>query len=140
MSQVAFFDTNVLIYMHDSRVPHKQETARRLFRRHFYARTFVISTQVLQEFYVTVSKEVFNITSGRAKEITMRYAELDVLAIQPAHILEAVDLHVRRKLSFWDSLIVVAARAAGASTLYSEDLGHGQIYDGVRVENPFVAQ
>jgi predicted nucleic acid-binding protein len=53
-------------------------------------------------------------------------------------VIAAIDLHNRYKLSFWDGLILVAAKAADASLVWSEDLGHGQVYDGVRVENPFL--
>ena len=138
MSELAFFDTNVLIYMHDAGAGYKRETALRLFRRHLYSETLVISTQVLQEFYVTASRKFGNIKSGHAKAITAEYARLNVLAISPEHVVSAIDVHSRHQLSFWDSLILVGARAAGAKLVLSEDFGHGRVYDGVRVENPFV--
>jgi predicted nucleic acid-binding protein len=138
MSELAFFDTNVLIYMHDHRAVYKREVALSLFRRHLYARTLVISTQVLQEFYVNVSRKMENIKSGQAKAIVAEYARLNVLAIRPQHVLAAIDLQTLHKLSFWDSLILVGAKAGRASLLLSEDLAHGRVYDGVRVENPFV--
>jgi predicted nucleic acid-binding protein len=132
MSELAFFDTNVLIYMHDPRAAYKRDVALGLFRRHLYSKTLVISTQVLQEFYVTVSRKIENIKSGQARAITAEYARLHV------HVLEAIDLHGRYKLSFWDGLILAAAKAANASLVLSEDFSHGQVYDGVRAENPFV--
>jgi predicted nucleic acid-binding protein len=138
MSELAFFDTNVLTYMHDARAPYKRDVALSLFRRHLYSKTLVISTQVLQEFFVTLSRKIENIRSGQAKAITTQYARLNVLVILPEHVLAAIDLHSRYKLSFWDSLVIVAAKAANASLVLSEDLGHGQLYDGVRVENPFL--
>jgi predicted nucleic acid-binding protein len=138
MSELAFFDTNVLIYMHDPRAAYKRDVALGLFRRHLYSKTLVISTQVLQEFYVTVSRKIENIKSGQARAITGEYARLHVLTIRPEHVLEAIDLHGRYKLSFWDGLILAAAKAANASLVLSEDFSHGQVYDGVRAENPFV--
>ena len=140
MSVLAFFDTNVLVYMHDPRAAYKRDVALHLFRRHLYAETLVISTQVLQEFYVTVSRKIENIKSGQARAITAEYARLNVLTISPQHMLQAIDLRSRHQLSFWDGLILVGAKAAGASLLLSEDLAHGRVYDGVRVENPFVTQ
>ena len=140
MSALAFFDTNVLVYMHDPRAAYKRDVALQLFRRHLYSETLVISTQVLQEFYVTISRKLENIKSGQARAITAEYARLNVLTISPQHVLQAIDLQSRHKLSFWDSLILVSARAVGASLLLSEDLAHGRVYDGVRVENPFVTQ
>ena len=140
MSVLAFFDTNVLVYMHDPRAAYKRDVALHLFRRHLYAETLVISTQVLQEFYLTVSRKLENIKSGQARAITAEYARLNVLTISPQHVLQAIDLRSRHQLSFWDGLILVGAKAAGASLLLSEDLAHGRVYDGVRVENPFVTQ
>jgi predicted nucleic acid-binding protein len=138
MSGLAFFDTNILIYMHDRNAAYKRDVALSLFRRHLYSHTLVISTQVLQEFYVNVARKTENIRSGQARGIIAEYARLNVVTIRPSHVVDAIDLHAKYKLSFWDSLILVAAKAADASLVLSEDLGHGQIYDGVRVENPFV--
>ena len=140
MSELAFFDTNVLVYMHDARAGYKHEVALRLFRRHLYSETLVISTQVLQEFYVTASRKIENLKSGEARAITEEYARLNVVTVSTQQVLEAVDLHLRHQISFWDGLILAAAKAAGASFLLTEDLAHGRVYDGVRVENPFVTQ
>jgi len=60
------------------------------------------------------------------------------LTIQPDHILQAIGVESRYQISFWDSLILVGAKAAQAVLVLSEDMGHGQTYDGVRVENPFL--
>jgi predicted nucleic acid-binding protein len=134
-----FFDTNVLIYIHDQRFPYKRDIARRIYLRHLYEKSIVISTQVLQEFYTILTSKIKQVPPKQAETLTAQLAELYVVSIQPAHVLEAISLHTRHRLSFWDSLILVAAKAADASLVLSEDLGHGQTYDGVRVENPFVA-
>jgi predicted nucleic acid-binding protein len=133
-----FFDTNVLVYVHDRRFPYKRDLARRIYARHLYEKTIVISTQVLQEFYAILTGKIRQVPAGQAKALTAQLADLSVVAIQPLHVIAAIDLHTRYKLSFWDGLILVAAKAADASLVLSEDLGHGQVYDGVRVENPFV--
>jgi predicted nucleic acid-binding protein len=133
-----FFDTNVLIYMHDQRFPHKRDTARRIYLRHLYQKSIVISTQVLQEFYAILTSKVTHVPPRQAEALTAHLAELHVVRIQPSHVLEASRLHVRYKVSFWDSLILIAAKAGNASLVLSEDLCHEQTYDGVRVENPFV--
>jgi predicted nucleic acid-binding protein len=75
-----------------------------------------------------------------AKKLVSYLAELRVVTIDADHIIAAIDMHARYRISFWDSLIVVGAKAARASLILSEDLGHMQVYDGVRVENPFVTQ
>jgi predicted nucleic acid-binding protein len=62
------------------------------------------------------------------------------LTIQPDHVLQAIGVQTRYQISFWDSLILAGAKAAQAFLVLSEDLGHGQTYDGVRVENPFLMQ
>jgi predicted nucleic acid-binding protein len=133
-----FFDTNVLIYLHDQRSPYKREIARRIYLRHLYEKSIVVSTQVLQEFYTTLTTKIKQLSPKQAQTLTAQLAELHVVSIQPSHVLEAIALHTRHRLSFWDSLILIAAKAANAKLVMSEDLGHGQTYDGVRVENPFV--
>ncbi|MEO7143565.1 MAG: PIN domain-containing protein [Bryobacteraceae bacterium] len=134
MSGVCFFDTNVLVYIHDATAPDKQNTAEALFRTHFYNRTLAISTQVLQEFYVTVSRKI---SPDAAALLTGEYADLNPITIQPADILEAIRLQKRWKIAFWDALILASAKAAGAEVLYTEDFSSGQHYDGINAQNPF---
>jgi len=137
---MVFFDTNVLVYVHDQRSPYKREVARRLYSAHLYGGSIALSTQVLQEFFVTVTQKAQQIPVREARSLVSHLAGLNVVRIEPEHVLSAIDLHARYRLSFWDSLIIVAAKSAGAQAVLSEDLGHGQIYDGVRVENPFLTQ
>lgn len=133
-----FFDTNVLLYLYDHRFPEKRRVARTLVERFFGDRAASISTQVLQEFFVAATKKTRLLSVAQAAEEVALYSQLDgLLTIQPAHILEAIQIHIGDGLSFWDSLILAAARATAASVLYSEDLTHGRVYAGVRVENPF---
>jgi predicted nucleic acid-binding protein len=101
---------------------------------------FRISTQVLQEFYVTTTRKVRSLLSP---EVTLRYvarfSEWPVVAIDASAVLEAAQLCIAAQLSFWHSLILIAARRSGAQVLYSEDLQHGEVVLGVRIVNPFRA-
>jgi predicted nucleic acid-binding protein len=137
---MVFFDTNVLVYVHDQHSPFKREVARRLYSAHLYGGSIALSTQVLQEFFVTVTRKAQQIPVREARNLVSHLAGLNVVSIEPAHVVSAIDLHARHQLSFWDSLIIIAAKSAGAQLVLSEDLGHGQTYDGVRVENPFLTQ
>jgi len=137
---MVFFDSNVLVYVHDQRFPHKRETARRLYAEYLYQDAIALSTQVLQEFFVTITRKTGQVSVTEAKQLVSHLAGLRVVTIDADHIVAAIDLHTRYRISFWDSLIVVGAKAARASLILSEDLDQMQVYDGVRVKNPFVTQ
>ena len=139
MTDTAFFDTNLFVYLYDARVPQKREIAQDLFKRYFGIRKGAMSTQVLQEFFVAVTRKTGLLTVAEAAAAVADFSALDNLVIvQPHHILEAIRLHLKLRISFWDGLILAAAKAASASLLYSEDLSPGRVYEGVRVENPFL--
>jgi len=137
---MVFFDSNVLVYVHDQRFPRKRETARRLYASYLYQDAIALSTQVLQEFFVTITRKARLMSVGEAKNLVAYLAGLRVVTIDTGHIIAAINLHSRYQLSFWDSLIIVAAKTARAAVVLSEDMGHMQVYDGVRVENPFATQ
>ena len=136
MTEAAFFDTNVLVYLFDARDPEKQRIARALFEAYIADKREVLSTQVLQEFYVTVSGKA-KLPTPVAARLVAEYTRLNVVVIGRYHILDAIDIHTRFRISFWDGLILAAAKSAGATMVYSEDFSHGQSYDGVEVRNPF---
>lgn len=136
--ECAFFDTNVLIYLHDEGQSAKQAVARELFRRHFLERRVALSTQVLQEFYVTITRKTVRMPVKQARALLADYAQMLLVTIHASHILQAIDWSDRYQVSFWDALILAAAKSAGATVVYSEDLSHTQNYGGVRVVNPFV--
>jgi predicted nucleic acid-binding protein len=139
MSVKAFVDTNVLVYAHDSSAAEKYERAKSLVQRLWTEKAGVVSTQVLQEFYVTVRKKVLRPCDvGTAKRWLSHYVNWRVIEIDGSTILEAIDIERRYQLSFWDALIVQAANRAGTTLLYSEDLNSDQRYGTVRVENPFL--
>lgn len=137
---VAFVDTNVLVYAHDGSDGDKQAIARDLLQRLWADRSGALSTQVLQEFYaVATSQHKLAMTHAEARELVRIYSEWPVILVEPAFILTASRLAEQHRLSFWDALIVEAARVAGATRLLTEDLQDGLVIDGVRIENPFRA-
>ncbi len=138
MAERAFFDTNLLIYLHDRRFPEKRRRAAEVFRKSLDTRDVCLSTQVLQEFFVAVTHKLANLPAEQARSLVAEFAQLHVITVRPHHILEAIDLKGRYRVSFWDGLILAAALSAGATVLYSEDFSHGQRYGGLRAENPFL--
>jgi predicted nucleic acid-binding protein len=130
-----FFDANVLVYAHAADEPQKRKVARKLLSGHLLDQIAVFSTQVLQEYFVAVTR--IGLPAEIAQRHVATYAQANVVQVTTELILAAVDLHRLHKLSFCDALIVRSARAAGCSVIFSEDMKHGQSYDGVRIENPF---
>jgi predicted nucleic acid-binding protein len=136
MSARSFFDTNVLAYADDKATPAKQKVAIELVAKHRRAGTGVLSLQVLQEYFVTATKKL-HIDPGIARRKVELLAEFDVVAPDLGDILAAIDLHRLHGFSFWDALVLQTAKRSGCSTLFSEDMQHGQEIDGVRIVNPF---
>jgi len=137
---LTFVDTNVLIYAYDSSEAVKQPLAQAALQELWATRQGVLSTQILQEFYsVATSKLKLAMSPADAREIVQLYSAWNVVLIEPSLILTASQLHEEHQLSFWDALVVEAARAAGADRLLTEDLTDGQEIEGVRIVNPFLA-
>jgi predicted nucleic acid-binding protein len=132
----SFFDTNVLIYADDKADPAKQQRALDLVAEHRRARTGVVSLQVLQEYFVTVTRKL-QVDARVARRKVELLAEFDVATPDVADILAAIDLHRLHGFSFWDALILRAAKQAGCSVLFSEDMQDTREIDGVRIVNPF---
>lgn len=133
-----FIDTNILIYAHDASAGTKHDRARALLRELWENRAGCLSIQVLQEFYVNVTRKVARpMSPDAAAQI------IADLGVWPVHrpdvddVLEAIRLQTSRQLSFWDAMILTSARRLGCETLWSEDMSHGQQYEGVTVINPF---
>ena len=136
--QLTFVDTNVLAYAHDRSETRKQPVAQAQLEELWRERTGVLSTQVLQELYVVATRKLATpMPRTTARKIVALYAEWPVVQIDVPLILAASDLEERHTLSFWDTLVVEAARRAGATRLLTEDLQAGRRIAGVRVENPF---
>jgi len=133
-----FVDSNVLLYAHDASETEKQPIARALLEELWANGSGVVSTQVLQEFYVVATRKfVPPIRRSEAREIVALYATWPVVQIDVGLILDAAALEDRFRLSFWDALIVEAARRAGAMRLASEDFQNGRRIAGIVIENPF---
>ena len=135
-----FVDTNVLVYAHDASEIEKQPIARAVLEELWADRSGGVSTQVLQEFYVVATRKFEPpMRRAEAREIVTLYATWSVVQIDVGLILDAAALEERAQLSFWDALIVEAARRAGAVRLVSEDLQAGRRIAGIGIENPFHA-
>jgi predicted nucleic acid-binding protein len=132
----SFFDTNVLIYADDKAVPAKQRRALELVAEHRRARTGVVSLQVLQEYFVTVTKKL-RVDAAIARRKVELLAEFDVAAPEVSDILAAIDLHRLHGFSFWDALVIRAANQAACSILFSEDMQDLREIDGLKIVNPF---
>ncbi len=140
MSDRYFVDTNILMYAHDASAGKKHERAKALVEQLWRDRTGVVSTQVLQELSVNLRQRVRRPLDPRAtRDIVADYLTWQVIVNSGQSILEAIELELRYQIPFWDALVVQAAQASGAETLYSEDLSDRQTYGSVRVVNPLRA-
>jgi predicted nucleic acid-binding protein len=133
-----FFDTNVLVYAFDEGEPEKRAVALALIEEHLVDGDGVISVQVLREFYSAVRREPQPLSNEVAATATRRLAGFSPLSEDIGMVLKAVRRAQEMSISLWDALIVEAALKAGADRLFTEDLQHGQIIEGMRVENPFL--
>ena len=132
-----FADTNVFVYVFDDDSPRKQEAARRLLDDQ--ADRVVLSTQVLGEFYVTVTRKLARpLSPRRAIEALDALCALPVRGLGANLVQSAVRRSASAQVSYWDALIIESALDAGATVLATEDLQHGQAFDRLRVVNPFL--
>jgi predicted nucleic acid-binding protein len=136
MSARSFFDTNVLVYADDKAAPAKQRRAIELVAEHRMARTGVVSLQVLQEYFVTVTRKL-RVDAGIARRKVELLAEFDVAVPNLTDILAAIDLHRLHGFSFWDALVLHSAKQAGCNTLFTEDMQQARKIGGVEIVNPF---
>ncbi|MBW1788441.1 MAG: PIN domain-containing protein [Deltaproteobacteria bacterium] len=139
MSDRHFVDTNILVYAHDLDAGKKHATARNLVSHLWESRAGVLSTQVLQEFYVTVTRKIsLPLSKPETRGILKNYFNWSLVVIDAPVIMQASEIEETRKLSFWDALILSAAFSANATTLLTEDLNHGQVIEGILIKNPFI--
>jgi predicted nucleic acid-binding protein len=140
MTDLYFVDTNVLVYARDSANPEKQESALDWIRQLWTSRAGRLSVQVLNEYYVTVTRKLQPGMSIRdAREDVRNLAAWRPLPLDDVVVESAWTVEDRFGLSWWDSLIVAAAQVAGCRFLLSEDLQHEQELDGITILNPFTA-
>jgi predicted nucleic acid-binding protein len=134
----AFVDSNVLVYAVSQDDPEKQSRAREIVAQGFTDGCFAISTQVMLEVYVNVTRKAkIGLPPREAFEYVRAFAEWPVIDMTPDLVLAALGLAERLKISPWDAAILEAARQAGCKRVLSEDLGDGQVYGGIVVEDPF---
>jgi predicted nucleic acid-binding protein len=133
-----FVDTNVLVYAYDRSAGVKRDIAGRILAELWVSGKGVLSVQVLQEFYVTITKKVKKpLGLAEARETTEDFLKWEVVANDGESILRAIAVQERHRLSFWDALIVQAALRSGANVLLTEDLGDGVVIEGLKITNPF---
>ncbi len=137
MSDKTFVDTNVLIYAHDIAGGAKHQTANTVLRKLWSERTGVISVQVLQEFYINVTRKIpVPLSKEAARQIVSSYA-IWCTETTAAEISAAFQIEDESQIGFWDALIVSSAAKSGASRILSEDFNAGQRIAGLVIENPF---
>ena len=137
----AFVDTNVLVYAFDRSAEAKQAAAERLLEELWERETGCLSVQVLQEFFVTITRKVprplsIDAAADRIREL----AVWRVFAPTAEDVLTAIALQRKTKLSFWDAMVIHAAAESGCDVLWTEDLSDGQTLRGVRIRNPFLVK
>ena len=136
MSARSFLDTNVLLYTDSVGAPAKQRRALELLAEQRLARTGVVSLQVLQEYFVAATRKL-TVDAGVARRKVELFANYHLVVLDVEDVLAAIDLHRLHQVSFWDALVVRAAKEGGCSVLYSEDLQHGFHIGELVITNPF---
>jgi len=133
-----FVDTNIFVYAYDLDAGIKHKIATALISDLWGTRQGVLSTQVLQEFYVTITRKVTKpIQRTQARRIVKTYTSWELVVNDPAIILQAGEIEEAYQLSFWDALIVSAAFSRSVVKILTEDLNHGQHIEGMLIHNPF---
>lgn len=133
-----FVDTNIVVYAYDADAKEKHNISSNILKELWHSGLGVISTQVLQEFFVIITKKIASpLDLKTAKEIIGDLSMWDVVVNNVEVILQAIEIHQQYRYLFWDSLIIAAAIRSGAGILLSEDFSDGQVIDGVKLKNPF---
>lgn len=136
--QLQFVDTNILVYAHDISAGEKYKLAREIVQQLWETEDGCLSIQVLQEFYVTATQKVpVPLDAPTASQIIRHLSYWKIHVPNEQDILEAINLHKRLTMSFWDAMILWSAKRLGCSIVWTEDLSPDQDYDGVKVVNPF---
>jgi len=141
MKDKIFLDTNIIVYAHDRSSGDKHADAREIMDYLWENRKGVISVQVLQEFFVCVTKKIFKpLLIKNARDILDYLSTWDVVANDKHITLKAIDIQERYQFSFWDSLIIQAAIQGQARIVLSEDLPGGQVVNDLKILNPFTEE
>jgi len=133
-----FVDTNVLVYAHDRSAGTKQAQAAALVERLWASGAGCLSVQVLQEFFVTITRKVPHVLDAAAAESLVRdFTSWTVFAPDEDDVVAAIALHRRAGIAFWDAMVLHSAAAMTCDVVWSEDLNPGQSFEGVTVRSPF---
>lgn len=136
-----FVDTNILVYAFDTSAGAKHAIAKRLLERLWDSGGGCLSVQILQEFFVNVTRKVAGpLPAHEAAERIREFATWNVFSPTSQDVLAAILLCKQARLNFWDAMVVEAAAELGCDVLWTEDLSDSQILRGVRVRNPFAAR
>jgi predicted nucleic acid-binding protein len=138
MSAKTFIDTNILVYAHDIDDRSKHELARDALRELWHEGTGLLSPQVLQEFYVTVTRKIATPLAKDAARLVVSTYAIWCVDVSSDDVTAAFRIEDEAKIGFWDALIIATASKAGAARILSEDLNAGQTVTGVLIENPFI--
>lgn len=141
MNVDCFLDTNIMLYAYDLEAENKHKIAKDIVRYFWDKRGALISTQVLQEFYVNVTRKIPKpLSLAKARSIVEQYQVWPIIANDTKSIIRASEIQERYQLSFWDSLIISSAETGGAKIVLSEDLSNNQYIAGICIQNPFLEQ
>lgn len=133
-----FVDANILIYAHDRSAGEKHTQAVGLLKQLWQERAGCLSIQVLQEFYVNVTRKVAQpLTPEAAAQIIADLSVWEVHSPNASDVISAIQLQTRYGLSFWDAMILISAQQLDCATVWSEDLNAGQLFGSAAVRNPF---
>ena len=138
-NSLAFVDTNILVYAFDRSEGKKHTLAAGLIGSLWQSRSGCISIQVLQEFYVAMTRpKGQGLSLQESQRIISSFAYWQIVSPKVNDILQAIEIQNKYKFPFWDSLIIQSALVCNCNKLYSEDLSHGQMIEGVKIVNPFL--
>jgi predicted nucleic acid-binding protein len=137
MADKYFVDTDILLYAHDPSSGAKRDRARQLIAHLWTTGEGVLSTQILQELCVNLRRKVMPpLGMDEIRRLVQDYLSWEIVVNNPQSVMQALEIEVRFKVSYWDALVLHAAETAGAAVLYSEDLSDRQRYGAVQVVNP----
>ena len=136
-----FVDANVLVCAFDLSAKSKQAAAAQVLERLWESGTGCLSVQVLQEFFVTVTRKVARpLSIDEAADRVREFAAWKVFAPAAGDVVAAIALHKQAQINFWDAMVVQAAAELGCDVLWTEDLSDAQVLRGVRIRDPFIAR
>ena len=133
-----FLDTNILVYAYDRSAGEKQTLAAQLVATLWENENGCLSIQVLQEFYVTVTRKISTpLDAGTARQIVADLSNWRLHTPQASDLLQAIDLQQSHQIAFWDAMVLQSALSLGCIRLYTEDFNHKQKFGDLQVINPF---